>query len=341
MTTAPAPSRPTRGTRSPLAPHGTTARAIGRPGQGIPGCPCPPCRAAKSKDNKRRALLNATGRAARIPAGAVADHVRQLLAAGMGWPGIAKAAGSSTCTLHRLLAGQELIRRSVAMRILAVHPQPAGGRYLSLIGTRRRIHALIAIGYTVKAIADTADVDPSVLNDILHGHIPNIRGVTADRIAAAYRQLSTHPPTGLRKSAVTRSRRRAAAEGWPPPAAWDDNAIDDPDAHPDWTGRCGTDRGWHMHQLQRLPMCHSCQNAHQQWLAEHAHLDGLTRGQALLAARQQASTRGQDIADDARELFRQGHTRQQAADRLGVTPEHLGQTLFRHPEPVFDEEDAA
>lgn len=230
MATAIRPRRPTRGQRSPLPPHGTAARGTGRPGQGIGGCKCQPCRDAKNKADQLRLLLNTSGRPVRIPAAPVADHIRELLAAGMGWPRITRAAHCSSCTIHRILGGQELMRRTAAERILAVKARPAPGRYVDALGTRRRIQTLMAIGHTIVGIVREAGVDHSVINDVLQG-CATVRGRTADRIAAAYDWLSDRPDTWSRKSATTHSRNRAAREGWPPPAAWDD--IDDPACVPD------------------------------------------------------------------------------------------------------------
>jgi AraC-like DNA-binding protein len=230
VTTTTKPHRPNRGKHSPLPPHGTAARGGGRPGQGIPGCKCQPCRDAKNKADQLRLLLNTSGRPVRIPAAPVADHIRELLAAGMGWPRIIRAAHCSSCTIHRILGGQELMRRTVAERILAVKVRPAPGRYVDALGTRRRIQALMAIGHTIVGIAREADVDHTVINAVLRG-CATVRGMTADRIAAAYDWLSVRPDTWSKKSATTTSRQRAAHEGWPPPAAWDD--IDDPACVPD------------------------------------------------------------------------------------------------------------
>ncbi|WP_405558906.1 hypothetical protein OHV08_33820 [Streptomyces canus] len=232
MTSAVQPNRPTRGKRSPMAPHGTAARAVGRPGIGIPGCKCQPCRDAKCKADGLRALANLAGRPVRIPAAPVAAHLRNLLDAGMGWPRICRAAHCSSSTIARLLKGQELVRRTVADRILAVKYRPAPGRTLDATGSRRRIQALMAIGHTVIGIASESGVDCSVLHDILGGAV-SVRGMTFDRIAAAYDWLATQPPVTDRPSSATVSRQRAEREGWRDPQWWEDlGDIDDPGFDP-------------------------------------------------------------------------------------------------------------
>ena len=227
-TTAKRPNRPTRGVHSPLPPHGTAARGTGRPRYGIAGCKCQPCRDAKAKADALRVLANMSGRPVRVPAAPVAAHVRSLLDAGMGWVRITRAAHCSSCTISRILNGQELVRRTAAERILAVKYRPAPGRHVDATGTRRRLQALMAIGHTVAGIADESGVDCSVLHDVLGG-AANVRGMTFDRIAAAYDWLSQQPPTDVRAAAATVSRKRAAREGWPDPQWWEDyGGIDDP-----------------------------------------------------------------------------------------------------------------
>ena len=279
-----------------------------------------------------RALANLSGRPVRVPAAPVVSHIRSLLDEGMGWTRISRAAHSSSCTIARILNGQELIRRTVADRLLAVKYRPAPGRTVEATGTRRRIQALIAIGHTIVGISDESGVDHSVIHDILGG-CANVRGVTADRIAAAYDWMSERPPAGGRKSAATVSRNRAAREGWPPASAWDDDTIDDPKSLPDWTGHCGTDRGWWLHNVNGIPVCARCQEAHDAWLAERRHLPAPERFRQLAFAKGAATNRGAVLAADARELIRvSGLGLDQVAERLGVTRDYIQQELGRHPD---------
>ncbi|MFC9268999.1 hypothetical protein ACFTXJ_14650 [Streptomyces zhihengii] len=184
-----------------------------------------------------RAVLNMSGRPVRIPAAPVAEHLRSLLDAGMGWTRITRAGKCSTCTIARILNGQELIRRTVADRLLAITYRPAPGRYVEATGTRRRIQALIAIGNPVTGIAAEAEVDHSVITDILNG-CPRVRGITFDRIAATYDWLAHQPPVTSRASSATACRNRGRREGWRDPQWWDDMGdIDDPDFDPNTAER--------------------------------------------------------------------------------------------------------
>lgn len=227
---------PTRRSRSvsPLSPHGTTARAVGRPAQGVPGCLCTPCRDAKRAADKRRELMNATGRPVRVDAAPVAAHVRALLDAGVGWTRISAAASCSSSTLHRLLTGQKLIRRSVAERIVAVRRVPAPASHVDPTGTVRRLRALATLGYGPTLIAREAGVDVTGLFALRAGGQRLVRRSTAERIAAAYARLeqTVAPPSRW----AARTRNAAEAAGWLGPVWWEPDVIDDPDFVPA-TGR--------------------------------------------------------------------------------------------------------
>lgn len=97
-------------------------------------------------------------------------------------------------------------------------------------GTRRRIQALAAIGHTSEEISKESGIANSQVMKIARGYSradgPKILQSTADRIRAAYQRLSM----SLGSSPIARAR--AIAKGWAPPLAWDDDAIDDPNAEP-------------------------------------------------------------------------------------------------------------
>lgn len=106
----------------------------------------------------------------------------------------------------------------------------AGGRTkVSAVGTRRRIQALRALGYSLRELAEDGgwNTGHAALKYPLVAE--TITADTARRVAEIYERLSMTPATGPR---ATRSRKLAVRNGWAPPLAWDD--IDDPDAAPDF-----------------------------------------------------------------------------------------------------------
>ena len=90
---------------------------------------------------------------------------------------------------------------------------------------RRRIQALWAIGHTSATIGYAAG-DMSSFNIQQLATRRNVNHVSRDAIRLAYNRLSAHAGT----SVVT--RKRAAAAGYAPPLAWDEETIDDPQAQP-------------------------------------------------------------------------------------------------------------
>ncbi|MEU0393859.1 hypothetical protein ABZ208_13950 [Streptomyces sp. NPDC006208] len=261
---------------SPLPEHGTYARSVGRPAQGIRGCTCPLCRKARAAYSKRRRVLNETGRTLRVPAPPVAAHVRALLDSGSGWTYITRTSGSSSCTLNRLLNGQQSIKRTVADRIMAVQPEPQPTRRVPALPSTRRLRALLAIGHTINGsggIVGHSGVDQTVLSSLITGRIEHILADTETRITAAYNQLADKPGTN------DRNRRRAASNQWAGPDYWDDDSFPDPDFVP----------------------------------ATRPTPKYIALGQNALELEQQ-----------------QGYTREQAADRLGVTKDNLQQAITRY-----------
>ena len=311
-------------------PHGSLPRARGSRGGGIRPCPCEPCRRVIRAYSKHRIYLIHTGRSLLTDAAPTRSHLRYLMAHGDALTNIARQVGRPRSSLAAIVNGtNKRINRQVANTILAIRPGNATASNWSVpaIGSIRRVRALMAIGHPLKAIQDAAHMEHTAASYLVNGHRQTIHHELAQRVDKAYRQLCTTRGTSVR------SMRRADREGWPPAAAWDDDTIDDPQAHPDWTGHCGTDRGWWMHKQQQLPACDRCEKAHAAWLAERKHLPQGERFRALGIARGQASNRGAAIAHDARELMRiSGLTHEQAAERLGVTLSHLHQELARHPE---------
>ena len=91
-------------------------------------------------------------------------------------------------------------------------------------GTRRRIQALWAIGWTSQHIADACGWEtPQAITEIVNVR-EQIYATTAATIAHTYERMSMTPGPSAK------NRRDAARKGWLPPLAWDD--IDDIDETP-------------------------------------------------------------------------------------------------------------
>jgi len=265
-------------------------------------------------------------------------HVRHLMSAGVSIVRISKHANVGCAVVSGLLytrgAGRgpaKQIRYENLRRILSVRAENVVTGRVDPTGTQRRLQALMANGWPQLRLGPYIGLHPAYVNAILRQ--TSVYGTTAVSVAAAYDRLWNQDPRqhGISDGTYKKVRIVARDHGWAPPAAWDDDTIDDPNAHPDWTGHCGTDHGWWLHRLRKIPGCERCEQAHERWKVDHAHLTAERRFEALVRARASATTREADLAHDARELLSYGLDTEQAAARLGVTRGHLQQALHRYP----------
>lgn len=198
------------------------------------GCRCNVCGFAVSEYTRRR--RNEIRRGTwRVDADLVRAHVRSLMAAGMGRRRIAEVAGVNQSTLSRQLYGRgdrkapTTMRHDLARRLLAVAPDLAPNARVAVLGTARRIQALVAIGWTLTEVA--AGIGWTVQN-LTHLVCPStgcVAARTAQAVADLYERLSMTPPAG---PSARRARAMARRRGWVPPLSWNEGAIDDPEAQP-------------------------------------------------------------------------------------------------------------
>jgi len=158
----------------------------------------------------------------------VRAHINTLLMAGLSVRGIADRAGVSPTVISRLSrVEQPTVRTDTARKILAVqatkvYDRPNGDGFVPNCGARRRIEALMALGWRhedITAAMGTRTTSAMVLHQVGNW----VARATHDAVAGAYDQLAGRPgPSDL-------TRARAAKAGYAPPAAWDDEAdMDDP-----------------------------------------------------------------------------------------------------------------
>jgi plasmid maintenance system antidote protein VapI len=213
----------------PLPAHGTYARAKGRRSAGIKPCRCTPCQNAVYRYDKQRLVDKAAGRERTIPAGPTARIVESLAAAGMTLGDIAAAAPCSTASIHNLRQPGARVTVGLAKRIAAVRARASATKQVPAFGATRRIRAAMAVGHTQNGFAAETGLSEHFIGELVNGRVSSIIAENHDLIDEAYQKLRRLPaPVG---KWATRTRRRAAAAGWPTPEQWDDR-IDDPDADP-------------------------------------------------------------------------------------------------------------
>lgn len=136
------------------------------------------------------------------------------------------------------------------------------GPLIDATGSRRRVQALVASGWPIARLATHLGRNRSNLWTSLAGD--QIRASTAHAIRDLYDHLwRTNPAEhGVWPRDIDRARQHARSHGWATVGCWDEGAIDDPTAIPDWTGHCGTPRGYWAHYAHQLrPVCQPCKDA--------------------------------------------------------------------------------
>lgn len=157
----------------------------------------------------------------------------RMLAAGRTVTEIAATSGLDQDCLwatirQRRVRGQRRISRARAEAIIAAESkQPAGGM-VDAAGSRRRLQALAAIGWSARALSERCSVGEPTLCVIRSGVVTRTKAAHDTAIRKMYDVLSGTPGTSAS------SRRWAARNRWAPPCSWDD--IDDPTERPKGLG---------------------------------------------------------------------------------------------------------
>lgn len=219
---------------------------------------CRPAQAARHRTARR---LQAYGRWDRAHQSSwhALTHVLVLSRFGYNQEQIARAAGISARTVYRIASGKApTIFGRVHRAILSVEPTISdldSSTRIPSTGSRRRVEALACLGWSIAAIADQMGITRAALSERV-----NTRETTVEshlQLAAVYERLwNTHPSAATLTEAgmITRTRRRAAREGWVPPMGWDDIDTDPAaplaDADADYVDVVLVDLAVHGHRVQ-------------------------------------------------------------------------------------------
>lgn len=229
-------------------PHGTRVKFV------VEKCRCLRCRAAHRAYENNRRRQRAYGRKPYVDAEPVRQHVLALRAAGIGRRQLSALSGVSENTISKLLTGcpargmgpSKGVRPDTARKILAIRPRRenvAGKVHIDATGTHRRLQALVAIGWNQTRLAERLGLSRANFGTMMHQ--AKVTAATASKVRALYDELwDKHPPESTRneRTAASKARNQARANGWAPPAAWDDDAIDHPDARPQGVTNLPTNR---------------------------------------------------------------------------------------------------
>ena len=169
-------------------------------------------------------------------------HIEHLRSSGLSIRAIARESGIAPVTIRRVIAGHRT-RTSTQDKLLEVLPgrqevtsSTPPAMLVDGAGTRRRLRALIAQGWTAVRLAEHAGCSSTNLRLALtkDESEPTVARF-AQRVRELYEQLwDQEPPCSSRyeQAQAQRVRREALLKGWAPPMAWDEESIDDPYAQP-------------------------------------------------------------------------------------------------------------
>jgi transcriptional regulator with XRE-family HTH domain len=107
--------------------------------------------------------------------------------------------------------------------------------HVDATGTARRLQALVAVGWSQLELDTRLGMARAAVSRIARGASRQVTSATARAVRALYDELwDVTPPAGtpMQRHKADLARRTARRKGWVPPAAWDDDQIDDPDATP-------------------------------------------------------------------------------------------------------------
>lgn len=206
-------------------------------------CRCKACLAASTAYDARRYRLQAYGRwQPYTDAAPVREHVQALQGYGIGLQRIATLAGLPGGTISRLMYGDpprgtqpsKRVRPATAAAILAVRPSLdllGATVKVDATGTRRRIQALVVMGWSLSKVADRIGSAPTNIGKTIRS--ATVYASTARAVRDVYDELWDRPPpegTHRDRIAASRARSYARRNGWVSPLAWNDDDIDDPKA---------------------------------------------------------------------------------------------------------------
>lgn len=214
------------------------------------GCGCDSCSAAATRQRAESRIRLRREGPAFVPIEQVRAHVEELRAHGLGTRRLAEISGVSARLIQAIVTGtrgprdgqQYTVNRKAAAALMNVRPSAAliaPSRLIDATGTRRRLQALLTIGWSRAELARRAGLTPTATGRLMLADTCAIS--SARKVHTLYGDLWDQAPpsaTGPQRQTAARARADAQARGWVSAMAWDDDSIDDPTAHPttDQTG---------------------------------------------------------------------------------------------------------
>lgn len=182
-----------------------------------------------------------------VDAEPIRDHILALRAAGISNKRLRQLCGVSHNTIQVIITGRpergtgptKQVWRRTAEKLLAVpipevpHRVAADGRKVPAIGTRRRLQALVAAGYSRRYLCSRFGMDVTNGCRLWRDQHDLVLAATARAVETLFTELQ------ITAGPSSRARNEGRRRKWPLPLDWDEDNIDDPAATvvPSWTVR--------------------------------------------------------------------------------------------------------
>lgn len=211
-------------------------------------CRCEPCTTAKTEAQRKYRRRTVYGVVDLVDVDAVKAHVDYLRENGYGIGHISAISGVSVSTINWIIgtgSGEtrretKRLRQDNAEAILAIQVgdvAPGFGKYLPVPAkpARRRLRALVRVGYSREQIAEEAGLSVDSINKIIRAKVTTCGLVTREKIFDAYSRMDHDGPVPTTKAewvAYDKRKAEASKKGWVPPSGWKD--IDDLSDRPNY-----------------------------------------------------------------------------------------------------------
>jgi hypothetical protein len=193
-----------------MSEHGTCARYVD-------GCRCDLCKRARADYEQERQARRKEGTwQPFVDPTEARSHVEALIAAGIGTRQIEARASLSRTTLAGLRSGKfKTMRQATAQAILAIPLDPeneaGGSAVIDATKTKRRFHALVALGYPQEWILEATGIQ------WFHDDEQIVRASVARKIKNLTDEIGDTPGPSAA------ARKYAKRRGWRVPAWYDDD----------------------------------------------------------------------------------------------------------------------
>ncbi|MFD9624158.1 hypothetical protein ACFWB2_44345 [Streptomyces virginiae] len=229
---------------------------------------------------KRQAYLQSIGKGGIVDAGPMQARIRELRdLKDVPLQRIAERTGLALQLVRWHYRGQNYSRKTplrtcrwaTANAVLTATFTSADAPLVKATGTTRRLQALIAAGFCLRWLAAETGRDVRHIHRFVHRN-EHVSRRFAKQVAHLYEKYADVEPlaVGEPSRAIAYAKAVACKHGWAPVSAWDDDTIDDPAAIPEWTGSCGTERGYQIHRRESITLCPPCRTAHSAYNAKHS-----------------------------------------------------------------------